>query len=247
VAGTVALIRGQLREAILSGELSPGEVATQADLADRFKVSRTPLREALRMLELEGLVLRGSNGRFRISPLSVDQIEELAVMRINLEAAAVNITVPQFGHVEHAKLEGLLAQIERYATVADWVGIEVPHREFHRMLVSGAGNWVTDLLAKLWDHATRYRTVAFERVAANAEGWEAAHAEHRAIVKAFEAHDAEAAAGWIAAHIARSALLVAQEIDPGHPVQRVHDSLERYTGTTTVPGVNGNSGRALDR
>ena len=95
---TVALIRDRLRDAILMGELSPGERATQVSLADRFGVSRTPMREALRMLELEGLVLRESNGRFRISPLSGPQIEDLAVMRINLEVVAINLTVPRFGN-----------------------------------------------------------------------------------------------------------------------------------------------------
>ncbi|MBS1677071.1 MAG: GntR family transcriptional regulator [Actinobacteria bacterium] len=237
MSGTVALIRDRLRDAILSGKLPPGQPATQADLAERFGVSRTPLREALRMLELEGLVVRGSNGRFRISPLSIGQIEDLAVMRINLEAVAVTLTVPQFGHAEHAKLEGLLAQIERYALVEDWVGIETPHRDFHQMLVSGAGDRVTALLAQLWTHATRYRTVAFQQLEGNAAGWGTSQLEHRAIVAAYEAYDAEMAAGWIAAHIARAAILVAAHIDPDHPVTRVHESLQRYTGTPDLPEV----------
>lgn len=235
MSATVPLITDRLRHAILAGELPPGEHATQVSLAEGLGVSRTPLREALRMLELEGLVLRESNGRFRISPLSIEQIEDLAVMRINLEALSVSLTVPRFGNAEHAVLEGCLAQIERYAVVEDWIGIETPHRAFHGMLVSGAGERVTTLLGQLWDHASRYRTIAFQRLADHEAVWETTRAEHRAIVDAFESYDDSAAAGWTATQIARTAIVAANQIDPEHPVSRVHDLLERYTGRRTLP------------
>jgi DNA-binding GntR family transcriptional regulator len=243
---TVPVIHDRLRRAILAGELPPGEHATQASLADKFGVSRTPLREALRMLELDGLVVRESNGRFRISPLSIEQIEDLAVMRINLEAVAVSLTVPRFGHADHARLEGWLAQIEHYATLEDWVGIELPHREFHRMLVSGAGDWVTALIAQLWDHASRYRTVAFQRLAVNVAAWEVSRVEHLAIVEAFESYDSAAASMWIATQVARTAILVADQIDADHPVSRVRAVLERHTGQPTLPQA-GERGRRLSR
>ena len=232
---TVALIRDRLRDAILSGELSPGERATQVSLADRLGVSRTPLREALRMLELEGLVIRESNGRFRISPLSGPQIEDLAVMRINLEVVAITLTVPRFGNTDHAKLEGWLAQIDRYAMLEDWVGLETPHREFHRMLISCAGDRIQALLGQLWDHASRYRKVAFEQLTDNTESWERSRAEHRAIVDAFETYDAPTATRWAATQIARTAIVVARQIDPDHPATRVYDVLERHTGRPTLP------------
>jgi GntR family transcriptional regulator, rspAB operon transcriptional repressor len=231
---TVALIRDQLRDAILGGELAPGEPATQVDLADRLGVSRTPLREALRMLELEGLVVRESNGRFRISPLSIEQIEDLTVMRINLEAVAVRLTVPQLGNTDHAELEGRLAQIERYAKLEDWRGIEVPHSEFHLALIAGAGDQITALLRQLWNHATRYRRVAFQQVADNQIRWDTARVEHRAIADAVEAYDAVGAAAWAVTQIARSAIRVAAQIDPDHPVPRVHAELGRHAAPLTV-------------
>ncbi|MCE0766883.1 GntR family transcriptional regulator [Pseudonocardia kujensis] len=231
MTATVGLISDRLRSAILTGDLEPGEYATQMSLAERLGVSRTPLREALRMLELEGLVLRESNGRFRISPLSIQTVVDLAVMRINVEALAVSLTVPRFGNADHARLEGCLAQIDRYAAVDDWVGLEAPHREFHQMIVSGAGERVTTLLAQLWDHASRYRSIAFQRAADSHEVWEITRTEHRGIVDAFEAYDAAAAAGWIVTQVARTALVVAERIDPTHPVTRVHDLVERFTGS----------------
>lgn len=237
MSGAVSMTRDRLRAAILSGELSPGQRATQENLAAMLGVSRTPLREVLRMLELEGLVIRQPNGRFVISPLSVQQLEDLAVMRMNLEAVAICLTVPAFGPAEHARLEGWLAQIERYATIEDWVGIEKPHREFHLMLTSGAGEKITSLLALLWTHATRYRTIAFRQLEDNATTWETSQKEHRLIVDAFEARDAVGAASWVATQIARSALIVADQIDPGQPVKRITDLLERYTGAPVLPEV----------
>lgn len=231
---TVALIRDQLRDAILAGELAPGAPATQVDLADHLGVSRTPLREALRMLELEGLVLRESNGRFRISPLSIEQIEDLTVMRINLEAVAVRLTVPRLRTSDHAELEGRLAQIERYVKLDDWVGIEVPHTEFHRTLIAGAGDRITALIGQLWNHATRYRKVAFQQVADNATRWETARVEHRAIADAVEAYDAVTAARWEVTQIARSAINVAALIDPEHPVPRLRAALERHAARLPV-------------
>jgi DNA-binding GntR family transcriptional regulator len=106
----VATIRDQLRTAILRGELSPDQAVTQSGLAERYGVSRTPLREALRMLELENLIVRQSNGRFRVAGFSLDELEQLCVMRIALEAPAVRLTVPTLNNADHAELEGLLAR-----------------------------------------------------------------------------------------------------------------------------------------
>jgi GntR family transcriptional regulator, rspAB operon transcriptional repressor len=227
-------IQDHLREQIYAGRYPPGTRLLQEQIADELDVSRTPLREALRMLELEGLVVRESNGRFRISPLSIEQIEDLTVMRINLEAVAVRLTVPQLGNADHAELEGRLAQIERYAKLEDWGGIEVPHREFHRALIAGAGDQITALLGQLWNHATRYRKVRFQQVADHQIRWDTARVEHRAIADAVEAYDAVAAAGWAVTQIARSAVGVAAHIDPDHPVPRVHAALQRHAAALPV-------------
>ena len=233
---TVALIRDRLRDAILMGELAPGERATQVSLADRFGVSRTPMREALRMLELEGLVLRESNGRFRISPLSGAQIEDLAVMRINLEAVAIRLTVPQFGNTEHAKLEGWLAQMERYAMTRrlgrhrDATSRVPPH-------IASARRATASPPCSASCGTTR-RAIASSRsrqLTDNSANWETSRAEHRAIVDAFEAYDAPTAASWAALQVARTAIVVARQIDPEHPAERVRAVLERHTGRATLP------------
>src|SRR5579872_1925723 len=99
----VALVHDRLRDAILRGEIAPGEATSQAALTKQFGVTRTPLREALRLLESEGLVLSQPNRRVRIADFSIDDLESLYAMRVALEAVAVSLTVPTLRSEEDRK------------------------------------------------------------------------------------------------------------------------------------------------
>jgi DNA-binding GntR family transcriptional regulator len=228
----VTAIRDRLRKAILSGELGPDSVSTQNGLADALGVSRTPLREALRMLELEGLVVRETNRRFRIAGFSLEDLEGLYVMRLSLETSALRLTLPTFTHADHAELEGLVAQMERFAHVGDWVGFEVPHAEFHGRMAQGAGERVVEQVRRLWDHAARYRK-AYAIVIEDPDhgGWALRRAEHRALLDAVEDGDLERALALQASHYARTALDIAAKVDPGHGMERLRTILEAQTGS----------------
>src|ERR687889_810805 len=139
----VALVHDRLRAAILRGELSAGQTTSQVTLARDLEVGRTPLREALRLLQREGLVISEPNRRVRIAELSSTDAEELYVMRIALEAVAIRITVPALKSSDFAELEGYMAQMDHYMRVEDRMGMRVPHRAFHDRLVRGAGERVT--------------------------------------------------------------------------------------------------------
>jgi DNA-binding GntR family transcriptional regulator len=235
MAMSVSVIRDHVREAILAGTLQPGEMATQSGLAESLGVSRTPMREALRMLELEGLVVRESNGRVRVTPLSVAKVEELTVMRMTLETIAVRLTVPTLGNPGHAELEGLLAQMERLAVVGDWAGLQTPDRTFHRELVAGGGERIVDLLGNLWQHAERYRRMSVPGSSSIADEWAVRGREHRTIVDAFEAYDADEAVRWTAVQIARTAIGVAQQIDPDSRLPHVRTTLAKHAGSGDLP------------
>jgi DNA-binding GntR family transcriptional regulator len=228
----VTAIRDRLREAIVTGELGPDTVSTQNGLADSLGVSRTPLREALRMLELEGLIVRENNRRFRVAGFSLDDLEELYIMRLSLECSALRLTLPGFTHADHAELEGLLAQMERFAHVADWAGFEQPHRQFHARLVAGAGPRVAEQMRRLWDHATRYRN-AYAVIVDSGEhdAWALRRAEHRALLDAVEREDVTAAVAVLASHYARTALDIARHADAANAMDRLRTILEAQTGS----------------
>jgi DNA-binding GntR family transcriptional regulator len=218
----VAAVHDRLREAILNGAIAAGATTSQNTLARDLGTGRTQVREALRMLQREGLVLSEPNRRVRIAALSASDAEELYVMRIALEAVAIRVTVPTLTAADLAALEGLMAQMDFYMRRLDNDGLRAPHSEFHSRLVGMAGPRVTTLLAQMFDHAERYRRAFGGR---GPEGWDARQREHRAILDAAAAGDPELAAERLVAHYASTAGRVFHAIDPGHDLSRVRTSI----------------------
>ena len=219
----LALVHERLRDAILRGEVPAGHTTTQAKLASDFDIGRTPLREALRMLQREGLVVSEPNRRVRIAELSAADAEELYVMRISLEAVAIRITTPRLISADLAELEGLLAQMAHYMQANDNIGFRKPHRAFHLLLVSGSGERGIETIGQLFDHAERYR-LAFgaNTPAVSAER----RVEHRSIVDAVSAGDADRAACLLVAHYLHTAELILAGLDPEHDLARLRTAIE---------------------
>lgn len=200
----MTLVHDRLREEILAGEIAPGEVS-QAALARRFDVGRTPLREALRMLQREGLVTSEPNRRIRVVALSAADAEELMLMRIGLEGIAIRITVPTLGSRDIAALEGLMAQMDHFMHAEDPAGYRGPHHAFHAHLVAAGGERMSTTIAQLFDHTERYQTTFG---VATAEVWRQRRSEHRAILDAAAAGDPDLAVLRLAEHYGHAASLV---------------------------------------
>jgi DNA-binding GntR family transcriptional regulator len=232
--GSVIALHDRLRQAIVRGEIPASALRTQTQLAEALGVSRTPLREALRMLELENLIVRQSNGRFRVAGFSLDELEQLCVMRIALEAPAVRLTVPTLNNADHAELEGLLAQRAHLATTEDWEAFEVPHLRFHYKLTAGVGPMYTEQLKRLWGHANRYRR-AYADVVSAQRRHTASEKEHREILDAVEAYDVATAARGVAVQYARTTIEIAAELDPANPMEKIRTALEAETGSRDLP------------
>ncbi len=109
-ADEIALV---LEEAIVSGELEPGRVLRQEELSDRFDVSRTPIREALRRLAALGLVSFVPNRGVRVRTITPEELREAFLVRAELESLATEIAAPKF---TPADLEELEAAEESFST-----------------------------------------------------------------------------------------------------------------------------------
>jgi DNA-binding GntR family transcriptional regulator len=218
----VANIHARLRDAILSGDMAAGEVTTQVALGESLGAGRTPIREALRLLQREGLVIAEPNRRVRVAELSADDAESLYVSRIALEVAALRITVPALRSPDFAELEGLMAQMEHYMGERDWRGLRAPHRAFHTKLGSAAGDRVVELVAQGFDHAERYRLA---QTALNTREWELRAEEHRGLVEAAKAGDADLAARRLAEHYGHTAQLVLAALGAGNDLHRLRTTL----------------------
>jgi DNA-binding GntR family transcriptional regulator len=232
------LLYRRLREGVLHGELAPGSVVSQVQLARRYNVSRAPLREALRMLQSEGLVEAQRGRRSRIALVSATDLDQVYAQRITLEALAVRLASPRMSAADIEELRALLAEMDEIAATRDFARWDVPHRRFHRSLVSGAGERLDATMRDLADHAERYRRILLEQPRA----WSAVAVEHRGIVDAVEAGDHREAASRLAAHYATTALTVCATLAPDYEPARVREALrfvQEAAQTTSSGGRRG--------
>jgi GntR family transcriptional regulator, rspAB operon transcriptional repressor len=211
----------QVREAILDGELAPGTVMSQVALADDLGISRTPLREALRMLQSEGLIDAEPNRRVRVAPLSPADLEDLCVIRVTLESEALRLSIPRMTPEDLAGLEGYMAEMSHYASAEDYRRWVVPHRAFHRALTAAAGDRLNTLLGQLFDYAERYRRL---HIGHGPSAW--ATAGHRDILDACKRGDKELGARLLASHLARTAFEVSELLDPSYDPVKLKEALE---------------------
>ena len=215
------VVADALREAIVKGWLRPGERIKEIPLSEQLGVSRGPIREALRLLEREGLVEAELNRRVRVAPFSPSDLEELYALRIVNEALGVRASVP---HLTPQDLADLHADIEQMEALAGTdVGIWEPvHRHFHHGLIAYSGPRIVRLAEQLSDHAERYRLVY---VTQDPRAWSVGAAEHREIVAACVDGDAAAAADALARHLARTAGSVLMHVAPDHDPSLVRDAV----------------------
>jgi DNA-binding GntR family transcriptional regulator len=223
----VAAIHRSLRLAILRGDLQPGSLLSQIRLARDLGVSRTPLREALRMLQREGLVRSEPNRQVQVAPLSAADVEELYVARLALEAVAIRLTVPRLRPEEIARMAGDLAEMAHFQSEGDYERWEVSHRIFHHRLVVHAGTRVLALLDELYDHSERYRRL-YTTTAPRA--WSHGAQDHLLIADAVKRGDADSAARRLAAHLAHTARGVVALVSPHAEPSRLDETVTQLVG-----------------
>lgn len=220
----------RIRRAILHGELPAGAVMSQPQLVEALDIGRTPLREALRILQQEGLVVSEPKRRVRIADLSIGDLEELYVMRVTLESLAIRLTVPILGGDALAELEGLMAQMDHYVARDDYDSSEAgPHPSFHALLVGGAGDRIARTVSELSDHAIRYRRAYLTSTPGS---YATQSADHRAIFEAVAARDPDLAAERLVKHYLRTAEGVIDALDPGYPATRLRQAVARALAPT---------------
>src|SRR2546430_16870352 len=105
-----------LREAILTGKLRGGQPLRQEELATKFGLSRGPIREALRQLEGEGLIVFNPHRGAVVSPLSLAEVQEICDIRIALETAALSLAMPHLSEKALKRADAILDEAEQPTT-----------------------------------------------------------------------------------------------------------------------------------
>ena len=128
-----------LQSFILDGTLKPGTIVSQVAIAEALQVSRTPVREAMRMLQEGGLLTGEPNYRSRVVEFDPVDIDALYAKRIVLEALGVAMTVKRLDPSGPDRLEAIVRSLESPEAHEDFAQWQQLHRQFHRSIVAGAG------------------------------------------------------------------------------------------------------------
>ncbi|MEV6327911.1 GntR family transcriptional regulator [Streptomyces sp. NPDC051909] len=187
----------ELRRAITTGELRPGDPIRQDALAARLDVSRVPLREALKTLEAEGLVVHHVHRGYYVAELSLADLEEIYRIRRLLETEAVRTALVRAPDGLADALERIQEEVERAAGAGDVTVMAEANRRFHFTLIEASGMpRLVRLIATLWDATDAYRALYY---AEDPHRERAVH-EHRAVVSAVAEGDETAALRWLDEH-----------------------------------------------
>ncbi len=199
----------EIRQALLSGQLEPGQRLSEPEMALQFKTSRSPIREALVRLEHEGFVERLPNGRLRVAALEVRDLEQLYVVRANVEGLAARLATPLLRTVDLEHMGRSVAEMERCVKKGNAAGAISAGQEFHDVMTRECGNQpLVDVLTGLRARISRFRAV----VASFGDYDPDRVAEHRRILKAFYQRNAEQAEAEMIRHVQRSAAVLVDKL-----------------------------------
>lgn len=202
-----------LKTAILSGELAPGQRLVETQLAKKLQVSRTPIREAIGLLQHDNLATIDSNNVVRVATISIEDAVQLYDCRIALEQLSVMAACQ---NATQAQLKELLLMVEQAeklvnskpSPLTSFRLLDLDYR-FHRLLVQSSGNsWLVDLLDQVFD---KMQLLRIQTTKNNLNVLEI-RTEHRRIYEPVQQRNPEAAVQAIKEHLIASKERVIREV-----------------------------------
>jgi len=199
-------IATHLRDAILSGEIPPGSRIRQEEIAERLGTSRLPVREALRMLETEGLTQLEANKSARVPALDRDELDIVYEMRERIETLALRLSLPYLTAQQESELYRIQDEIEANDDVGTFLELD---RRFHLGTYAGcpSGELLTTV-TRLWNSTQHFRR-AFMLIGGAERRW-FVNAEHRLLLDAITRRDSVDCERYLAGHIRRTRIQLAQ-------------------------------------
>ena len=194
-ASSADVIYNALRDAIIRGEIGEGGALRQDTIAQMFRVSRIPVREAMQRLAAQGLVVSERHKGAVVASLSVEQITEIFQFRALIEPIVIEMAVPLMSEKTFAEAQG---HCDAFAAETDPLRWGDLNRAFHRALYRDAGKpYFLSVIDKTNDLVERYVRLVLYFV----QGMRHAVTEHQAILDACKARDAKGAAELTRRHI----------------------------------------------
>ncbi|MCI8327608.1 MAG: GntR family transcriptional regulator [Lachnospiraceae bacterium] len=194
-----------LREAILKGELKPGERLMELRLASKLGVSRTPIREAIRMLEQEGLAVTTPRRGAEVARMTEKDMEDVLQIREALDELAVKLACDNITWEEIKELESKAIQFESSIKQGDIKRVAEADVAFHDVIYRAAENKkLMCMLDNLREQIYRYRLEYLK----SGKSYPTLIREHREILQALERHDKEKVVEAMRVHVEKQAKVV---------------------------------------
>ncbi|MFI6485495.1 GntR family transcriptional regulator [Nonomuraea sp. NPDC050663] len=199
-------VASHLRAAILAGEIAPGERIRQESVAKRLGASRLPVREALRVLEAEGLIEHQAHRGARVPLLDAHEVQVIYEMRERLEPLALAQSIPRLTGDNLRRLNLIQTHIEAITDINEFLVLD---REFHLLTYTGCRiEQLSSMVVRLWN-TTQYYRREFMRLSGSRRRW-VVNAEHRLLLDAIERGDTVDAERCLGGHIRRTRVELAR-------------------------------------
>ena len=199
-------VAATLREEILNGTLAPGDRLSQEDIAERFGVSRQPVRDALRQLEGDGLITMVANAGAWVSKLSESECYEAYQVRERLEPLLLSQSIPNLKPAQIQRLTELVSEIEKTSDLEQFLRLD---REFHLLSYAGAApGMLREFVERIWNTTQHYRR-AFAKLSGFVTS-EVTHMEHKLILDGIVRRDSPQAEKALEGHIRRTRVTLSE-------------------------------------
>ncbi|HEY0602282.1 MAG TPA: GntR family transcriptional regulator [Herpetosiphonaceae bacterium] len=203
---TPEVVAHVLRQAIMAGVFQDGQALRQDELAAELGLSKIPVREALRRLEAEGLVVFYPNRGAVVAALSAAEAEEIAEMRVALETLALRLALPRLTPRVLTQARAILDELDHEAEVTRWSTL---NWEFHAALYAPAQRpRLLATITTLHSSVDRYMRVILVTMQHQAQSQQ----EHRALLSACEQHDETTACAILKGHITAASEMLAEHL-----------------------------------
>ncbi|MBU3995284.1 MAG: GntR family transcriptional regulator, partial [Actinobacteria bacterium] len=200
-----------------------GERIRQEEIAERFQLSRIPVREALRTLEAEGLVIIEPNRGARVATVDRFELEQIYTLRIAVEPLAIRQSIPHLTDAHIATLEALASRMEEETDLEVFLATD---REFHLTSYRGAQYpLVTQLVERFWNTTQHFRR-RFAQVRTD-RSFQLAYSDHRLLIQAIRDRNEEVAAAVVKRHIERTRDDLLKTLDCADNSEKVASTSQR--------------------
>ena len=200
-----ARVADEIRRAVVDGEMLPGTRVGQEWLAAKFGASRIPVREALRQLHTEGLVVLAPNRGAWIADITSQESIEVYKIREVLEPLAIYESVPLLSDEDIASLDEMVQRLERCDSIREYIGLD---RMFHLRTYSRAPiPQLRRMVERFWNNTQHFRRW-FVKDSLARDGLPFSDPQHLMLMAMIRARDAEGARSIVHLHIRRTRLLI---------------------------------------